>query len=69
MGEPEKLTCAEQDRWEFPNLLAVHFLLLDHLDRGVSCSTSVDFLGKNVAEYLRARHVEIPIKFLSRGKL
>ena len=25
---------------------------------------SVDFLGKNVAEFLRNRHVEIPVKFL-----
>ncbi|CAK3991438.1 probable DUF1446 domain [Lecanosticta acicola] len=57
------------DRCEFPNLLAVHFLLHDHLDRGVSCSSSYDFLGKNVAEYLRARFVDLPVRFLNRGKL
>ncbi|KAF2145784.1 uncharacterized protein K452DRAFT_356161 [Aplosporella prunicola CBS 121167] len=41
------------DRFELPNMRAVHFLLHDHLDRGVSCSSSYDFLGKNVAEFLR----------------
>lgn len=57
------------ERCEFPGLRAVHFLLKDHLDRGVSCTTSVDFLGKNCAEYLRARVVDVPIKFLGRGKI
>jgi hypothetical protein len=57
------------DRFELPNMYAVHFLLHDHLDRGVSCSSSYDFLGKNVAEYLRNRHVDVPNKFLNRGKL
>ncbi|KAI6844326.1 DUF1446-domain-containing protein [Hortaea werneckii] len=57
------------DRFELPNLYAVHFLLHDHLDRGVSCSSSYDFLGKNVAEYLRSKYVNLPTKFLHRGKL
>ncbi|RDW71833.1 hypothetical protein BP5796_07867 [Coleophoma crateriformis] len=57
------------DRFELPNLWAVHFLLHDHLDRGVSCSSTYDFLGKNVAEFLRSRHVELPVHFLNRGKL
>jgi hypothetical protein len=57
------------DRFELPNARAVHFLLHDHLDRGVSCSSSYDFLAKNVAEFLRARWVDLPVKFLGRGKL
>ncbi|KAH7112800.1 hypothetical protein B0J11DRAFT_511567 [Dendryphion nanum] len=57
------------ERWEFSSLSAVHFLLKDHLDRGVSCTTSVDFLGKNCAEYLRCREVDVPIKFIARGKI
>ncbi|KAK1078249.1 hypothetical protein LTR33_007396 [Friedmanniomyces endolithicus] len=57
------------DRLELPALHAVHFLLHDHLDRGVSCSASIDVLGKNVAEFLRARYVDLPVKFLNRGKL
>lgn len=50
-------------------MTAVHFLLHDHLDRGASCTSTVDFLGKNVAEFLRARWVDLPKKFLDRGKL
>ena len=57
------------DRFELPNMHAVHFLLHDHLDRGVSCSSTYDFLGKNVAEFLRSKHVDLPTKFLNRGKL
>ncbi|OAG00896.1 DUF1446-domain-containing protein [Paraphaeosphaeria sporulosa] len=57
------------ERCEFPGLKAIHFLLRDHLDRGVSCTTSVDFLGKNCAEFLRARVVDIPAKFLARGHI
>ncbi|KAJ6500861.1 hypothetical protein C8R45DRAFT_979369 [Mycena sanguinolenta] len=52
------------DRFELPNIHSVHFLLHDHLDRGVGCTSTVDFLGKNVAEFLRAREVDVPRKFL-----
>lgn len=34
------------DRFELPNLNAVHFLLRDHLDRGANSSSSYDILGK-----------------------
>jgi hypothetical protein len=57
------------ERCEFGGLRAVHFLLKDHLDRGVSCTTNVDFLGKNCAEYLRSRWVDVPLKFLGRGRI
>ncbi|KAJ4354295.1 uncharacterized protein N0V89_006029 [Didymosphaeria variabile] len=57
------------ERCEFPGLKAVHFVLKDHLDRGVSCTTSVDFLGKNCAEFLRARVVNVPTRFLARGRI
>ncbi|KAL2062993.1 hypothetical protein VTL71DRAFT_6065 [Oculimacula yallundae] len=57
------------DRFELPYIWAVHFLLHDHLDRGVSCSSTYDFLAKNVAEFLRSRHVDLPKRFLNRGKL
>ena len=35
---------------EFPNLWAVHFLLHDHLDRGVTANAEDDILGKFIAE-------------------
>ena len=60
---------SSQDRFELPNAYAVHFLLHDHLDRGVSCTSSYDSLGKNVAEFVRSRHVQLPNKFLNRGRL
>jgi hypothetical protein len=47
----------------------VHFLLKDHLDRGVASSSTYDVLGKNLAEYLRCKHVELPKVFLDRGKI
>ena len=57
------------ERFEIPGLRAVHFLFRNLLDRGVSSTRGVDFLGKNVAEFLRARWVDVPVKFLNRGKL
>jgi hypothetical protein len=57
------------ERCEFKGLKAVHFLLKDHLDRGVSCTMNVDFLGKNAAEYVRARWVDVPLRFLGRGRI
>ncbi|KIV99688.1 uncharacterized protein PV09_08679 [Verruconis gallopava] len=54
-------------RFELPNIWAVHFLLKDHLDRGVGSSSTYDVLGKNLAEYLRCKLVDIPTKFLNRG--
>ncbi|RKK92414.1 hypothetical protein BFJ68_g2298 [Fusarium oxysporum] len=56
-------------RFELPNISAVHFLLKDHLDRGVASSSTYDVLGKNVAEYLRCKPVDIPTRFLERGKI
>ncbi|KAH6704241.1 hypothetical protein BKA61DRAFT_680494 [Leptodontidium sp. MPI-SDFR-AT-0119] len=56
-------------RFELPNIQAVHFLLKDHLDRGVASSSTYDVLGKNVAEYLRCKPIQIPNKFLDRGRI
>lgn len=46
------------ERFELPNIRAVHFLLFDHLDGGVASSSTYDILRKNVAEYLRAKFVD-----------
>lgn len=59
----------EIERFELPNLRGVHFLFRNLLDRGAGITTTVDFLGKNVAEYLRAKWVDLPDVFLNRGKL
>ncbi|KAJ5712440.1 hypothetical protein N7493_008908 [Penicillium malachiteum] len=57
------------ERFELPGLQAVHFLFRNLLDRGVGVTSTVDCLGKNVAEYIRSRHVDLPTRFLNRGKL
>ncbi|KAH7170028.1 hypothetical protein EDB81DRAFT_676489 [Dactylonectria macrodidyma] len=57
------------DRCEMANIRAVHFLLKDHLDRGFNSTSSFDSLGKNLCEYIRSKHVDIPNKFLERGKV
>ncbi|PSN68625.1 DUF1446-domain-containing protein [Corynespora cassiicola Philippines] len=56
-------------RFELPNIWAVHFLLKDHLDRGVASSSTYDVLGKNMAEYLRSKWVDVPNQFLERGRI
>ncbi|KAF1848791.1 uncharacterized protein K460DRAFT_375570 [Cucurbitaria berberidis CBS 394.84] len=53
------------ERCEFPCAL----LLKDQLDRGVSCTTSVDFQGKNCAESLRVRVVDMSSRFIARADL
>lgn len=57
------------ERVELPGLLAVHFVLHDYLGKGVSSTARMDSLAKSVAEFLRARHVDLPNKFLERGKI
>ncbi|KAF2265057.1 DUF1446-domain-containing protein [Lojkania enalia] len=56
------------ERFEIPGIRAVHFLLRDHLDRGFNSTSTYDTLGKNVCEYLRSKWVDIPNKFLARGR-
>lgn len=57
------------DRMEFPNIWAVHFLIHDHLDRGVTANATYDVLGKFLVEFIRLRTVEVPLKFLGEGTL
>ncbi|KAK6077391.1 hypothetical protein SCUP515_04919 [Seiridium cupressi] len=64
LGEDYKESVAVE-RCEFPDILAVHFRLLDFLGGGAASSTRIDMLGKGVAEYLRSKFVDVPAKFLS----
>lgn len=57
------------ERFEIAGVRAVHFLLRDHLDRSYNATSTYDGLGKNVCEYLRAKWVDIPNKFLRRGRI
>lgn len=57
------------ERFEMPHIRTVHFLVRDHLDRGFNSTSSLDALGKNLCEYLRSKYIDIPKKFLDRGKI
>ena len=52
------------ERCEFPHIMAVHYRLLDFLGGGGASSTRIDMLGKGVAEYIRSKVVDVPVKFL-----
>lgn len=54
------------ERVEFPGIRAVHFVVYGALGRGVSSSAKLDSLGKGFAEFLRAVHVPMPVRFLGR---
>jgi hypothetical protein len=56
-------------RMEFPKLFAVHFLLHDHLDHGVTANAGYDILGEFIAEFLRLNLVDVPVAFLEKGML
>ncbi|CRK31610.1 hypothetical protein BN1723_014534 [Verticillium longisporum] len=66
---PEEYHGGRIDRFEMKNIRAVHFLLKDHLDRGYNSGSKLDTLAKILCEYLRAKHVPIPRKFLQKGHL
>ena len=48
------------ERCEFPNLLAVHFVIYGPLGRGVSSCRLLDALGKAFADYIRDKVVDVP---------
>jgi hypothetical protein len=54
------------ERYEFPNLLAVNFVVVGLLGEGVSSSTRIDPQAKGLGEWLRARVVELPVELLER---
>jgi hypothetical protein len=57
------------DRMEFPKIHAVHFLLHDWLDRGVTANATYDILGKFVAEYIRCKKVPVPDRIVALGTI
>jgi hypothetical protein len=47
-----------------PNILAINFVIEGLLGEGVASSTRVDAQAKSLGEWLRARHADIPTRFL-----
>ena len=66
---PKEYAGGRIDRFEMANIRAVHFLLKNHLDRGYNSGSKLDTLAKNLCEYLRAKYVPIPQKFLNKGRI
>ncbi|GAA4419089.1 DUF1446 domain-containing protein [Actinokineospora soli] len=54
----------EVERYEFPNLNALNFILKGLLGQGVAASTRFDPQAKGLGEWLRSRHVDIPEELL-----
>jgi hypothetical protein len=52
------------ERFEFPNLRALNFLIHGLLGRGVAETSRVDPQAKGLGEHVRARIVEIPQELL-----
>ena len=55
----------EVERFAFPRLRAVNFLIHRLLDDGVASTLRVDPQAKGLAEYLRAKLVEVPVSLLA----
>lgn len=55
------------ERVEMANIYAVHFVVYGPLGRGVSSSKLLDSLGKGFAEFIRAVHIPIPIRFFQES--
>ncbi|TCK26307.1 acyclic terpene utilization AtuA family protein [Pseudonocardia endophytica] len=52
------------ERHELPALRVVHFVLRGALDEGAGTNGRPDGAGKAVAEFLRARHVDVPVELV-----
>lgn len=52
------------ERFEAPNLWAVHFVVYGILQEGVSSSSIIDGFAKSFGEFIRARVVDLPVQFL-----
>lgn len=57
------------DCWPLPNLNAVNVVIHGILGRGVADSDSLDPQAKGLAEFIRAREVDIPVHLLDPARL
>jgi hypothetical protein len=54
------------DRYDLPNIRALNFVVRGLLGEGVAASTRQDPQAKGLGEWLRARHVNIPVALLEQ---
>lgn len=50
------------ERVEFAHINAVHFVIYGILGRGVSSSSRLDGFGKGFLDYIRDKHVDVPVE-------
>ncbi len=53
------------DRFDLPNILSVNFVIYGLLGDGATASTRQDAQAKSLGEWLRSRHVDVPIELLA----
>ncbi|HET7310824.1 MAG TPA: exopolyphosphatase, partial [Mycobacteriales bacterium] len=56
------------DRFDLPNIRALNFVIHGLLGEGVAAGTRQDPQAKGLGEWLRARHVNIPLALLEDGE-
>jgi hypothetical protein len=56
----------EVDRFAFPNIRALNFVVHGLLGEGVAASTRPDPQAKSLGEYVRSRLVDVPVSLLER---
>jgi hypothetical protein len=59
----------EIERHPMPNILSINFLIHGILQEGVAASTRQDGQAKSLGEWLRARHVVIPVALLPKDSV
>ncbi len=52
------------ERYELPKIWSLNFVIRGLLQEGVASSTRLDGQAKSLGEWIRARHVEIPVSLL-----
>jgi hypothetical protein len=52
------------DRYAFPNIRSLNFVVRGLLSEGVAASTRTDGQAKSLGEWLRARFVDLPVDLL-----
>ena len=57
----------EIERYPLPNIWSINFLIHGILQEGVAASTRQDGQAKSLGEWLRARHVDVPVSLLEHA--
>ena len=59
----------EVERYELPNLRALNFYIKGVLGTGAASNHRIDKQAKSLGEYLRAKHIEVPMSLLEEAAI